>query len=422
MPSLCTCIPVYLCTYIMWLQHLTLANFRNYRQLDLELPPGLVLIYGGNAQGKTNLLEAIYVLATSRSPHTQTDRQLIHWAAEEDVMPYARTAGTVQQASGAHHVEIVLVKLPTQGGTDRLQKQIKVDGIRRRALDLIGLVPVVLFSPQDVDLVAGSPTGRRRYLDATLCQIDPDYCRALSQYTQVLTQRNALLKDLQERRAGRDELIFWDDRLVQHGALIIERRLRVMGTLRQRSQTFHADLTGGHEVLDMVYVSSLKETRAGKAPLGPEANGKLPAVDTLVALFRTLLQTRQAEEIARGVTVIGPHRDDLHLTLNQVDAHLYASRGQQRTLALALKLTETEVLRDAVGEPPILLLDDVMSELDADRRRYLMARIDQHRQTFVTSTDLADFAPEFVEKAEVLKVEGGIVHVTRHTSHVKRDV
>ncbi|OGO42085.1 MAG: hypothetical protein A2Z04_04980, partial [Chloroflexi bacterium RBG_16_57_9] len=388
----------------MWLQHLTLANFRNYRQLDLKLPSGLILVYGDNAQGKTNLLEAIYVLATSRSPHTQTDRQLIHWAAETEPMPYARIAGTVQKADGIHRVELVLLKLPTQGGADRLQKQIKVDGVRRRALDLIGLVPIVLFSPQDIDLVAGSPSARRRYLDATLCQIDPEYCRALAHYTQVLTQRNALLKDLQERRGGREELIFWDDGLVQHGALILERRLHIVETLRQRTCAIHADLTGGQEALDMAYLSSLKETRAGKAPFPIGADGQLPSREAITQLFRAALQARQGEEIARGVTVVGPHRDDLRLTINQVDAQLFGSRGQQRTLALALKLAETEVLRDAAGETPILLLDDVMSELDAARRAYLSARVNQHRQTIITSTDLTDFAPEFVEKARVLNV------------------
>jgi len=394
----------------MWLQHLTLANFRNYRQLDLKLPPGLILVYGDNAQGKTNLLEAIYVLATSRSPHTQTDRQLIHWAAETEPMPYARITGTVQKADGAHHIELVLLKLSPPSGADRLQKQIKVDGIRRRALDLIGLVPIVLFSPQDIDLVTGSPSARRRYLDSTLCQIDPEYCRALAHYSQVLTQRNALLKDLQERRGGREELIFWDDGLVQHGALILERRLCLAGTLRQHTHAMHADLTGGQEALDMAYLSSIKETRTGKAALPIGIDGPLLSRETITQLFRAALQARQGEEIARGVTVIGPHRDDLHFTLNQIDVHQYGSRGQQRTLALALKLAETEILREAAGETPILLLDDVMSELDAARRAYLIARVNQHRQTIITSTDLTDFAPEFVAKAWVLKVENGEVH------------
>ncbi len=395
----------------MYLTHLSLANFRNYVHLDVSLPPGLVLIHGDNAQGKTNLLEAIYVLATSRSPHTQTDRQLIRWGAEDEVMPYARLTGVVQTGQGRRQIEIALVKMPTRNGNgDRLEKKIKLDGVTRRALDLIGQVPVVIFSPRDIDLVVGTPGGRRRYLDATLCQLDNAYCRALSQFHHVVTQRNHLLRLIGEHRANRDELVFWDDKLIDLGSTLIARRYQVVAELDRQARAAHSDLTGGREALSLTYWSSLSPRRRRDPARGSLPHEAIPGPATrqaLADLLRTRLQERQREEIVRGVSLVGPHRDDLKFTVNEVDMEMFGSRGQQRTVALSIKIAETEVLEQAFRESPILLLDDVMSELDAMRRRYLMARIDRHQQTIITATDLGDYAPEFVAGAQVLHVANG---------------
>jgi DNA replication and repair protein RecF len=397
----------------MYLSHLSLANFRNFARLELSLPPGLVLLHGDNAQGKTNLLEAVYVLATSRSPHTQTDRQLIRWGAEDEPMPYARLVGAIQTAAGRRQIEIVLVKIATHGGNqDRLQKKIKLDGVPRRALDLIGQVPVVIFSPRDIDLVIGSPGGRRRYLDATLCQLDSAYCRALSQYQHVVTQRNHLLRLIDQHRAARDELIFWDEKLIDLGSTLIARRYEIVARLNQLARSVQDDLTGGRETLTLTYWSSLHQERRRDRQLALLPDLAPPTLLTRQAvaeLLRARLRERQAEEIARGVSVVGPHRDDLRFNVNRIDMEMFGSRGQQRTVALAVKIAETEVLKQAVGELPILLLDDVMSELDTTRRRYLMARIDQHQQTIITTTDLTDYAPEFVARARVLRVADGQV-------------
>lgn len=390
----------------MYLKHLSLTNFRNYLHLELDLPPGLILLQGDNAQGKTNLLEAIYVLATSRSPHAQADRQMIRWGAEEEPLPFARLMGQVQKADGPRHIEIVLVKAPVQGGRgNRLQKQIRVNGLRRRALDLVGEVNVVLFSPQDIDLVGGSPGLRRRYLDATLCQIDPRYCQALQQYNRILTQRNHLLRQLQEGRAGVDELLFWDQGLVEQGSVIIARRQEVVRGLDQLARAIHLDVTGGEEQLSLSYVSSFARDgtrRSYQLPLEPHPHG-----EGITAAFRAHLKERQGEEIARGMTLVGPHRDDLRFTVHGVDMGVYGSRGQQRTIVLSLKLAEAELMKAETGEQPILLLDDLMSELDGVRRRYLTRRLGQYQQAILTTTDLRDYERDFLARVLLLRVHEG---------------
>jgi DNA replication and repair protein RecF len=395
----------------MYLSHLSLANYRNYARLELSLPPGPVLVYGDNAQGKTNLLEAIYVLATGRSPYTQTDRQLINWSVENELMPYARLVAAFETAASRRQVEIILVKIATHGGNqDRLQKTIKLDGVPRRAFDLIGQVPMVIFSPRDIDLIIGSPGGRRRYLDVTLCQLDAAYCRTLSQYQHVIAQRNHLLRLINQHRAAREELLFWDDKLINLGSVLIVRRYEIVAKLDQLAQSAQDDLTGGRERLSLCYRPNLRQERTHRlqrAALPTQTASPLPTREALVELLQLQLRERQAEEIARGVSVVGPHRDDLRFSVNQIDVETFGSRGQQRTVALAVKIAETEILKQAFGESPILLLDDVMSELDAMRRHYLMARIDQHRQTIITTTDLTDYAPEFIARSSVLRVAKG---------------
>ncbi|HID86933.1 MAG TPA: DNA replication/repair protein RecF [Anaerolineae bacterium] len=395
----------------MHLKHLSLTNFRNYLHLELSLPPGLILLQGDNAQGKTNLLEAIYLLATSRSPHAQADRQMIHWKAEEEPMPFARLVARVQRADALRQIEIVLVKTPLSDGTHRLQKRIRVDGLRRRAMDLMGEVNVVLFSPQDITLVAGPPGLRRRYLDATLCQLDPRYCQALSQYNRILTQRNHLLRLIREGRAGLDELTFWDDGLVEQGSYLIARRQEMLGKLDGLVRAVHLEVTGGEEELHLSYVPSFVRDKGGQGtqlPLQPQ-----PQEEELRTPFRAHLQGRRREEIARGMTLVGPHRDDLRFTVGGVDMGVYGSRGQQRTLVLSLKLAEAELMEAEVGEQPILLLDDLLSELDGARRRYLTQRLDRHEQAILTTTDLGDYEEAFLARVLLLRVHGGKIERMR---------
>lgn len=395
------------------IQHLSLTNFRNYPKLELELPLGIVLLLGGNAQGKTNLLEAIYYLATTRSLQAASDSQLLNWSVAEEDLPFARIVAQVRKGFATHQVEILLLKESTPSGI-RFRKRMKVNGINRRALDLIGQVNVVLFLPQDLRIINGPPSLRRRYLDATICQIDPSYCRALQRYKRVLVQRNHLLRQLRERRGTSDELAFWDERLVEDGARLIGRRRDVVAELDTLVETIHFQLTGQKEHLQLLYHPSIAPDYGKQrqprllATQGEEAFG-IPAVEKL---FREKLRETRAKEIVQGMTLIGPQRDDLCFLVNGRDMNLYGSRGQQRSIALSLKLAEVQLVRAEVGFQPVLLLDDVMSELDASRRLYLMGMIDQTQQVLITATELAPYAPDFLRQVTLLKVQEGRIEPT----------
>jgi DNA replication and repair protein RecF len=380
----------------MRLTHLSLHNFRNYVRLDLDLPPGVAVLLGDNAQGKTNLLEAVYYLATSRSPHAGADRELVNWlAVEQEPLPYARLVGRVARGESDLTIEITLTQQANNG--DRYRKQIRVNGVARRAMDLLGQLNVVLFLPEDIALVSGSPSLRRRYLDVMLCQIDPPYCRSLSSYNRIVTQRNALLRDLRERGGGPAQLAFWDERLVEHGTTLITRRQAALIALDELAHAVHGELTGGAERLRLRYLPSVEiDGREGT-----------PAVS---AAFQAQLEALRQREIAAGMTVLGPHRDELRFSINAADAGTYGSRGQQRTVALALKLAEVDLMWRETGQFPVVLLDDVLSELDAHRRRFLLHRLastDGPRQAIITTTDLHTLPEAFLQGCQLWQVQMG---------------
>jgi DNA replication and repair protein RecF len=375
----------------MRLTQLSLFNFRNYVRLALDLPTGVTVLVGDNAQGKTNLLEAVYYLATSRSPHAGSDREIVNWlVTQSEPLPYARLVGRVARSSGDLTIEITLTQ---QGDAEgRYRKQIRLNGVPQRAMDLLGHLNAVLFLPEDIALVSGAPGGRRHYLDATLCQIDPGYCRALSRYNQILTQRNALLRDLRERGGEESQLAFWDEQLLEHGAHLVGRRRECLDDLDGLVRQVHAELTDGAERLRLVYLPSVN----------------LEDGETVRQAFATRLRSQRSREIAAGMTLAGPHRDDLAFTIDGMVAGVYASRGQQRTTALALKLAEVTLMSQVTGERPILLLDDVLSELDAHRRSFLLRVLDDGpQQSIITTTDLDVLPAAFVQRCHVWKVSLG---------------
>jgi DNA replication and repair protein RecF len=375
----------------MRLAHLSLFNFRNYVRLALDLPTGVTVLLGDNAQGKTNLLEAVYYLATSRSPHAGSDREIVNWlATQSEPLPYARLVGRVARAGGDLAIEITLTQQGEAEG--RYRKQIRLNGVPQRAMDLLGHLNVVLFLPEDIALISGPPAGRRHYLDATLCQIDPGYCRALAHYNQSLAQRNALLRDLRERGGEVVQLAFWDEQLVEHGAHLVTRRRECLDDLSGLVRQVHAELTDGAERLRLDYLPSLN----------------LEAGETVAQAFVARLRSLRSREIAAGVTLVGPHRDDLAFAIDGMSAGVYASRGQQRTTALALKLAELTFMFQATGERPVLLLDDVLSELDAHRRRFLLRVLDDGpQQSIISTTDLHVLPAEFLQRARVWRVSAG---------------
>src|SRR5574341_795842 len=389
----------------MHLTRLALANFRNYAHLELNLTPGLTILQGNNACGKTNLLEAIFYLATARSPHAGAERELLCWGAGDEPIPFARVETEIAKQDGTlRQVEIVLVQVaeekkeapeadklnprkergsqtprPLAGVFDgRVSKRIKVNGVAKRALDLLGELNVVLFLPEDLALVFGSPGDRRRYLDTTLSQIDPRYGRALSKYNQVLEQRNSLLRDFRERAFDPGELAIWDQQLIDEGAYLIARRAKAIERYNQLVAEIHPRLTDQREHLRLVYQPSV----ALDAP-APVHQMALIAEQfdsaEIAARFAHQLEIFRPRELGAGLTLVGPHRDDVRFLIERdaqpaesaMDAITFASRGQGRTIALSLKLAEVALMRAETGEDPVLLLDDVMSELDARRRAAL---------------------------------------------------
>lgn len=399
----------------MYISHLSLTNFRNYARLELALPRGSIVLHGRNAQGKTSLLEAIYYLAVAQSPHTASDRQLIHWLANEEALPYARIVAEVVVEEQTKRIEITLLKEPANSGEVRLRKEIRVNGLTRRVMDLLGEVNVVLFLPQDMALVEGPPSQRRRYLDAALCQTDSGYCRSLAQYAKVLSQRNALLRRLQEHPhpGAADQLTFWDQQLAVAGATIVAARNRLVRELERHAQAVHREITGHDEHLRLHYYPSFDPTPRPEGQiafsvgeLGASALPELPCAE-IAEHFLVALRDQVRNDIARGMTTLGPHRDELRFVVNGHDLGLYGSRGQGRTAILALKLAELGWMHDRRGHWPILLLDEVVAELDSRRRACLLKHVNSVEQALLTSAESELFHPTFLEQATVWHVEAG---------------
>lgn len=395
----------------MHIRHLSLTNFRLYARLELDLPQGLTILQGDNAQGKTSLLEAIYYLSTAHSPHTRADSQVIRWGANEEAMfPFALLKADVQQRGGARAVQVNVQK--GEGG--RLKKDIRIDHAPKRGIDLVGELVTVLFLPGDVDLVGGPPALRRDYLDAALSQVDRGYVRALDTFAKALAQRNALLKQADQRAVDPDELSIWDDQLVPAAVEIALKRREAVGDLTRLALPIHRDLSNGQEFLELVYHPNFDPAMPKRdeayqigLDLGRPAAGMNRSA--LEAAYRKALADRRRDEFARGVTLVGPHRDDLRLLANGIDLGDYGSRGQQRTAVLSLKMAESLWLRDRVGDEPIILLDEVLAELDPHRRRSLLGRISAAQQTIITTTDINRFDADFVKQASLLTVRAGIV-------------
>jgi len=388
----------------MYLSHLILHDFRNFKRLDLPLGRGLSLFYGENAQGKTNLLEAIAMLATSNSFHATSDREVINWDAPDRI---ARIVAEVERREDETRIEIVIIDAKdtmngvsaAPGSPERQRKRIKINGATKKAVDLIGQVTVVLFAPTDLRLVDGSPEDRRRFLDRALCQIRPHYCAALMKYRKVITQRSALLKRIRDNQEEPRMLDYLDDKLTEWANLIIYERRGMVDALNQHVDQLQANISGGRESLRIAYRPSFAVDAAWNT------------VESLEKYRRQLSEARR-REIQQGVCLLGPHRDDLDFMVNDVDMLTYGSRGQQRTAALSAKFGELAFMRAAAGEEPILLLDDVFSELDAARREYLLNQALQHQQTLITATDYNSFSEEILAKSHRYQVIAGEINHT----------
>jgi DNA replication and repair protein RecF len=398
----------------MYLTHLSLTNFRSFARLDMEIPRRVVLLTGSNAQGKTSVLEAIYFLAAFTSFQTHTDRQLINFIEARKELAVGRLVAEYTRGPTRHRLEVRLV-LEAVGATgQRLRKEILLDGVKRPLAEVIGHFNAVIFVSQMTQIIEGGPDHRRRYLNLALAQSVPGYARQLSEYADALTQRNALLKLLGDRGGDASQLDFWDDLITQNGAAIILRRIQAVQEIEKLSARIHQELTRASEVFRLHYQPAYDplprpQGQIMMALTTPVQRNGLTEEDIRQGFLDALRQSRP-EEIHRGVTVLGPHRDDLRFLANGIDLSDYGSRGQVRTALLALKLAEIEWMKVRTGQWPVLLLDEVLVELDNQRRLDLLGYLDKIEQAVLTTTDLRLFSPEFVEKAEIWQVEAGKVN------------
>ncbi len=380
----------------MRLAHLTLTDFRNFASLKTEIPTGPTIVVGANAQGKTSLLEAVYYLVGASSRHASHDSQLIRFDTEP---PIARIVAELERDGRKETIEIRLIMTSLENGQERLRKEILINGVKKRATDMHGRFNAVLFLPQDVQVVEGSPGERRRELDSTISQADPDYARLLSEYGKVLTQRNALLKQLQERRGDEGELSFWDQRLAELGAEVMLARAASLAQLQTLVAPIHGELTADSEALSLHYLPAYK-------PGGSFDEGAW-LTESLRDGLQVELERLRSNELRRGQTLTGPQRDDLSLQVNGIELRLYGSRGQNRTAMLAFKLAQVDWLHQRTGEHPVLLLDEVLAELDPQRRGYLLERLTDSHQALLTAADIGMFDKAFLGSATVWTIEAG---------------
>jgi DNA replication and repair protein RecF len=397
----------------MRLLALELDEFRSFHRLHLPIDPAGFRAIGPNASGKSTILEAIAMLATTRSPRTSAEREIANWESGSDlaVPPYVRLRGEFERNDGVHHVEIGITLRDRSQSS--LKKMVRFDDRPVRAVDAVGQFTTVHFSPEDVNLVSGAPSARRRYLDVAVSQSSRSYLRALSRYGRVLEQRNSLLRSLSRDRmtaeGGRParELPFWDAELTAAAADLLAFRLGAIQELSNRARQHFEQLTGDASLL-ITYASPRMELPEVIPANEDWTTPPQSLRQTLSAAFSRSLGSHAGEELRRGLTVVGPHRDDFCISANGADLGRFGSRGQQRLAVVAMKLAELDLLGDSLGEPPVLLLDDVLSELDMARREMIVAVLAARKaQVCVTATDESDLASPELAHLPIMRTSKG---------------
>lgn len=357
----------------MIVKRVELSNFRNYKLLQLDLDEKTNILYGNNAQGKTNILESVYVCSTTKSHRTNRDAELIHLDSDE-----AHIKLFIEKNNREQRIDIHLRRNKTKG--------IAINGIPiKKASELFGVFNVVIFSPEDLDIIKKGPAERRKFMDMELCQLDKIYVYNLTNYNKIITQRNKLLKDIYFRPELKQTLEVWDSQLAEYGSKIIERRSRFIQEINDIIKPIHQELTGGVEDINIIY------------------NKNCEAED----LLKTLEENRE-RDIKYKSTSVGPHKDDILFFNNEQNIRVYGSQGQQRTIALSLKLAEIELVKTLINDLPVLLLDDVLSELDSDRQNHLLKSLD-NIQTIITCTGLDEFIENRFKINKVFQVTDGSV-------------
>lgn len=357
----------------MIIESLELKNYRNYKDLHIDFDQGTNILYGNNAQGKTNILEAIYVCATTKSHRGSKDKEMIEFGEEESHIKIK-----IKKEGVPYRIDMHLRMNKTKG--------VAINGIPiHKASELFGVVNVVFFSPEDLNIIKNGPSERRRFIDMELCQLNKLYVHSLVQYNKIIMQRNKLLKEISFKPEYEEMLDIWDMQLVSYGCEIINYREKFIMQLNDIIKTIHYTLSGEKENLIIKY----------------EAN--VASED-----FERILKKNRIKDMKQKTTLAGPHRDDMTFYVNQIDIRKFGSQGQQRTAALSLKLAEIEIVKKIVKDYPILLLDDVLSELDKSRQEQLLSVI-KHIQTIITCTGLEDFISRCFKIDSIYKVVNGTV-------------
>lgn len=366
----------------MYLEGIELKNYRNYETVKLSFSPSINVLIGENAQGKTNLVESIYFLAMSRSHRSPRDRELIRWDSD-----FAKVNGQLIKKSHSVPLEIVLSKRGKIAKMNHLEQ--------RKLSDYIGQLNVILFAPEDLSLVKGSPSVRRRFIDMELGQMNKIYLHHLTQYQRVLKQRNQFLKKAKyDRKHDALYLDILTEQLATEGAEVLYHRYRFVKQLTKWAQEVQTDISNGKEELRISYKTT------------SSVSDKMSKEELLSQLQKDYEKAKE-QEIDQGTTTLGPHRDDLVFYVNEKNVQTYGSQGQQRTTALSLKLAEIELMYEMTGEYPILLLDDVLSELDDSRQTHLLNAIQNKVQTFITTTSLDGVQMDLLQNPHIFKVENG---------------
>ena len=405
----------------MHIHHIQLTEFRAYRALDLEIPPEGLVVLGQNAAGKSTLLEAVRMLSTLRSPRSLHDREVINWQSGDEfgVAPFCRLVGEIESKAGTGTIELGLQLAEESGGP--LRKQVRVNHQPKRVIDSVGVLRTVLFTPEDLDLVSGSPQGRRRFIDLLIGQFNREYVAALSSYIKVIEQRNSLLRSFAKgglsRASAIEQLGFWDQQLSEHGSIVSATRRIIIGrladafTARARRFTTTANLTAR-------YAPNLG-TDFLLAAKSDDDSERTRAV--ALREFENLIRIRRDEELRRGVTLVGPHRDDLEMLIDDRSLSSFGSRGQQRLAVIALKLAEADVISE-LGDPPVLLLDDVLSELDSGHRQTLLAFVRAFgAQVLITSAEPGQVADSALADRSRIVLDSGLETTNANASRAANE-
>jgi DNA replication and repair protein RecF len=397
------------------LTHLSLTNYRAFTRLDMEIPRRVLVLVGANAQGKTSLLEAIYYLATFTSFHASTDRQLINFVTATEPTAVTRIVAEYVRGTRSHRLEVRLIVENGANGGARLRREILLDGVKKTTQDALGHFTAVIFLPQMTRILEDSPDERRRYLNLALSQAAPGYAQALTEYAQAITQRNALLKQLAERGGDPEQLVYWDELLAGRGATIIHARIGAVQEIERLAARIHHRLTRQQEVLRLLYQPSYDPLPAASSgqpglPIKVQAERSAFTREQIRKGFLNRLGAVRSEEIARGVTTIGPHRDELRFLSNGIDLGDYGSRGQIRSTLMSLKMAEVAWLKEKTGQWPVLLLDEILAELDSQRRADLLGAVAQGEQAIVTTTDQGMFEQDFLHESTIWTVSGGTIN------------